>query len=458
MIYGWSTGGFMFKLSKYNLYVENSDDLFIFNSYVGLRSISKIAKSGNDGLIHSLRYDFDEQQFSSDELTILRNKGLIVEESENELEKVKYFYNNLVNGSVLNITILPTRNCNFRCKYCYESFENKKMSKDICDRLIKYVSKNISHYSGLHVSWFGGEPLVAKDVIDYLSEAFMAICKVGKKRYTANITTNGYLLDYDYFQKLLSYHVTKFQVTIDGLRQEHDQNRVQCNGHGTFDTILQNIIRIKQECNSGRFNFVIRTNFNKNSISRIPEYIKFLEETIGTDSRFSLFVRTVSYLGGGDEVIANNEDNFTGYKERNQIFNAVSNTLSTLSLDVNYDMLHRGQCVCYAALHNHIVFDVDGVIRKCTCNLDDNENNNLGYIDAKGELNLNYALYNRWIGSFTEKKQCINCSFLPICLQKNCPANSVYNQIEGCPYEKLELDSLIQAFIKTNYIKTIFEE
>ena len=50
-------------------------------------------------------------------------------------------YNKLVNGSILNLTILTTRNCNFRCKYCYESFENRKMTKDVCDRLIKYVAK-----------------------------------------------------------------------------------------------------------------------------------------------------------------------------------------------------------------------------------------------------------------------------------------------------------------------------
>lgn len=448
----------MFKLSKYNIIFNNDDSTFIFNSYSGLSSISKINKKDNVDLIDSFNNDFDESQFSEEQKSILYKKGLIVEDNEDELEKVKYFYNKIVNGTVMNLTILPTRCCNFRCKYCYESFENRTMTKEICDRLIKYVSKNISAYSGLHVSWFGGEPLVAKDVISYLSESFMAICRKAKKTYTANITTNGYLLDYEYFSKLLKYHVLKFQVTLDGVQSEHDNNRVLCDGSGTFQRIIDNIINIKNLCKSGRFTFVIRTNFNKKSINEIPEYINFLENALDNDSRFSLFVRTVSYLGGGDEVFNNNQDNITGYKERHQIFESVSNTLNTLDLSTNYNMLQRGQCVCYASVHNHMVIDVDGLIRKCTCNLDDNEKNKLGYIDNNGQLIINYALYNSWIGKFTENAKCLKCNFLPICLQKNCPANSVYEQIEGCPYEKLELNSLLRAYVKTNKIKDIFEE
>lgn len=334
--------------------MTKENNLFVFNSYVGLSSLSKVDKNRDNDLIESFNNGFDEGSFTQDQKSILYKKGLIVDENEDELEKVKYYYNKVVNGSILNITILTTRNCNFRCKYCYESFENRKMTKDVCDRLIKYVAKNISAYSGLHISWFGGEPLVAKDVIYYLSEAFMAICKRGKKTYTANITTNGYLLDYETFNKLINYHVLKFQVTIDGLPAEHDNNRVLCNGSGTFQKIIENIISIKNLCKSGRFNFVIRTNFNKKSINNIPEYIEYLEKTLENDSRFSLFVRTVSYLGGGDEVLNNNQDNITGYEERHQIFDSVSNTLNTLDLNTNYSMLQRGQCVCYASVHNHI--------------------------------------------------------------------------------------------------------
>ena len=89
----------------------------------------------------------------------------------------------IVNYSKLYLVIMPTEQCNFRCEYCYETHEKGKMSKKTQDALIRYVQKNIYRYTGLNVGWFGGEPLEALDVIEYLSQNFMKICKVAKKPY-----------------------------------------------------------------------------------------------------------------------------------------------------------------------------------------------------------------------------------------------------------------------------------
>lgn len=446
----------MKKSSNYNIILQEENHWLIFNSCQGLRSLARI-NPGEDSVLTALSGSFDEKMFTEEQIDRLLEKGFIVDESTNELEWVKYQYNQIVNGSTLCLTILPTRACNFRCTYCYESFESKHMDRGVCDALIKWVSKNIFRYSALSVSWFGGEPLVAMEVIEYLSEAFMKICKVGKKRYIANITTNGYLLDLDTFNKLLKYRVLKFQVTLDGLRERHDAQRKLCGGGSTFERIIDNIKNIKNGTASGRFNFIIRTNFSKDSIKEIPEYIRYLEDTINGDARFSLFVRTVSYLGGGDDVYNSNKEVITGYKERKEIFKTVSMTLNTIPLDVNYSLLNVGQCVCYAALHNHMVVDVGGEIRKCTCNLDDDDKNRIGDLMEDGSIQFNYELYNRWVGCFTSRKKCLNCKFLPICMQKNCPANDVYELKVGCPYEKLEFESILKAYEKNNYIKGIFE-
>ena len=39
-------------------------------------------------------------------------------------ERLRHFRSNY-----LNLIILPTEACNFRCTYCYETFENKKMPR-----------------------------------------------------------------------------------------------------------------------------------------------------------------------------------------------------------------------------------------------------------------------------------------------------------------------------------------
>jgi len=75
----------------------------------------------------------------------------------------KIFY--ALRDDVLNLTILPTEQCNFRCFYCYESFKLGKMSKETSDSILKLVQKRASTLKILTIGWFGGEPLMAKDIV-----------------------------------------------------------------------------------------------------------------------------------------------------------------------------------------------------------------------------------------------------------------------------------------------------
>lgn len=64
-----------------------------------------------------------------------------------------------------------------------------KMNDTVQEAVIAYVRKNIHKHTGLYISWFGGEPLEALDVVEKLSRAFQNICKVAKKTYSAGMTT-----------------------------------------------------------------------------------------------------------------------------------------------------------------------------------------------------------------------------------------------------------------------------
>lgn len=442
----------MYKVSKYNIKIkENDGKLYIFNAFKGIDDIRYIE---SDHAIYDVFSNsspiFDETQFSKDDIETLKNHGLIVDESEDEIQKAMFYLDEMIHGETLCLTILTTRNCNFRCKYCYEKFENRDMTRDIADIIALFVSKEIRKYSALHVSWFGGEPLMNVGVIEYLSSKFVDICKSLKKTFTADITTNGYLLDIHTFRKMLESRVTKYQITIDGTKCFHDSARVLENGKGTFDHIIDNLNDIKKNVISGRFAVVVRGNIGKTQIEAIPDFVRFYEDLFGDDARFSFFLRTVSYLGGGEEVFNKNIHSITDYHSRDTIFNRTSESLKTLRLDTNYGMLRQGGCVCYASLKNHMVIDYDGTIRKCTCSLDD-EKNKIGHLTEGGEKCINYSLINKWTEE-KPKNKCINCCFFPICFGKNCPANDVYKRNDGCPYERLEIKPLIKGYITTNTV------
>jgi uncharacterized protein len=66
-----------------------------------------------------------------------------------------------ISSDSLGLIILPTEACNFRCVYCYETFEHGKMNPILVQALKKFITSRISDLSSLSISWFGGEPLCA---------------------------------------------------------------------------------------------------------------------------------------------------------------------------------------------------------------------------------------------------------------------------------------------------------
>ena len=121
-------------------------------------------------------------------------------------------YYDKIYDKMLSLTIMPTELCNFRCRYCYEKFEKGKMQEDIYKGIVKYLQKNLSSYSGLDISWFGGEPLLALDIIEKMSTDIYELCKLLKKPYMAGMTTNGYLLTPEVVERLLKYSHSKAET------------------------------------------------------------------------------------------------------------------------------------------------------------------------------------------------------------------------------------------------------
>lgn len=168
----------MYKLSRFTFYTINSkNELLLYNTLVGKRSLCKLSAEFSD--IVRVQYYFNDIENHMDFITILLDKGIIVDAFDDENNKL--YENFLSNISPTNLTlhINPTEKCNFRCKYCYESFNHGAMSGDVQKNIIDFVRQNIHKYTGLHVSWFGGEPLMAIDCIRYLSKKLMNMTLYG---------------------------------------------------------------------------------------------------------------------------------------------------------------------------------------------------------------------------------------------------------------------------------------
>ena len=154
--------------------------------------------------------------------------------------------------TLLVLIILPTLFCNFSCPYCFELKKPGIMTIEVTDAIVAWVMRSFPKKRRLQVSWFGGEPLLAKGVISRLSDSLISVCRKWNAEYIAYMTTNGYYLDQEVIDNIPSWALRSVQVTLDGDRDHHDSLRRQRQGGGSFDCIAENIERfceVPHECN-----------------------------------------------------------------------------------------------------------------------------------------------------------------------------------------------------------------
>lgn len=211
----------------------------------------------------------------------LEEKNFIIKDFVDESAKAELRYLEVAHdANRLLLIILPTEDCNFRCQYCYEEHNVGRMTQKIIDAIKKYVKNNLIKYDMLQVNWFGGEPLEAIDIIEDLSEYFIDICAKQKKPYRASITTNGYLLTADLFNKLYALHIVDFQITLDGIEKTHNMSRPHKDGHNSYRNIVRNLFDIRDNVKTKNVNIIIRTNITKSVMDIIDEHIELLDKEL----------------------------------------------------------------------------------------------------------------------------------------------------------------------------------
>lgn len=316
------------------------------------------------------------------------------------------------NNEVLEFTILTHGDCNFRCKYCYEHFENIRMSTDTENAILKFAEDKLrtGDYKGLRISWFGGEPLLGYKTIRRLSLEFLKLCNQFSIRYSASITTNGFLLTSKRFKELVSeYQVSSFQITLDGDCDSHDAQRVLKNEKGSYQRILENLQHMKES--SLDFSCVLRFNTSKENYNHMELFLLNDGEHFKNDDRFLVMYHNIGDWGQGDRA---KEDCVTLLK------NDASYELSIRALNLGYRLFSPSIVIhnsfgCYANRPNHYMFNVRGVVQACTVALY-NKENIFGNINT-GLINQNK--HGNWC--ITVRDDCKTCPFVLICKSGYCP-------------------------------------
>jgi len=432
--------------SKFNA-LSHTDDkgLMLFNSYSG--AIVHFSAEETEEVMTCLRRA-GISELDSEIKQALYDNGFIVRSHVDEKRRAAYLHQSMHRTDMMHLILMTTEACNFRCTYCYQHFMKGKMKPEVVSGVKAFVNERVKTLSNLHISWFGGEPLIELKTIEELSASFLAAAKVNNIQYSADISTNGWFLTEEVFQKLLSWEVRQFMITIDGVGEMHDRTRHLAGGQGTFDRIIENLKTMKESAEP--FDVTIRVNFDQENMDGVSDLIAYLKNYFAGDKRFGLFFRPVGRWGGehDDELpICNHIVSHQKIWEFQEA--GLDNRLSMSSL-ITGSMMPTAS-VCYAAKPNSLVIGSDGQIYKCTTVLDE-EVNKVGHIYEDGTMDLDYDKIAQWVTSGEENDSgCQSCFFRPACQGNHCPWYRVVTGERPCPYEKKNIRKVLNLIWKSQF-------
>ena len=217
----------------------------------------------------------------------LAKRGVIANFDEREaLEMQRRLASFTPPSGRISVTICPTMSCNFECPYCFSNRYRGKMSPEVQDDIVALVRRMIGATAArtLEITWFGGEPLLAMDVIEALSPRLIALAEEAGLEYESWIFTNGYLLTEDVVDRLLRCQIERVHIPFDGVGATHDATRRLIGGGPTFDRLLENLAVLRKPIKT-----LIRANTHKGNVGELDELkalVKARAEEAGNQLRF----------------------------------------------------------------------------------------------------------------------------------------------------------------------------
>jgi len=268
--------GSSMKISKFNVLIPNfpeSDEYLVFNTFSDSRVVIneqlKAVMEKVQGLT-DLSILTEEERSN---LAQLRDLGLMMDEEVDEDRELEYWFQRLkFDNNTLDLTVLTTSACNLGCTYCFEDGINLKgfMKEDVCAGLTEWAALKLDQIRPriLHLTLFGGEPLMNPEAARFLSRSLYDLCKARGIEQQISVITNGVLLTESIVNDLMPFGLKRVKVTLDGDEAAHDSKRRYKNGKGSFQIIMKNLLALK-----GKAPISIGGNFDETTKDSIPRLL-----------------------------------------------------------------------------------------------------------------------------------------------------------------------------------------
>lgn len=177
----------------------------------------------------------------------------------------------------MTIIIIPSFECNFRCKYCYLCNSTKQKSYKLN---VDFVSSFLSQLKGIlpadyrevKIIWHGGEPLLWG--IDNYRKVFEFLrCELSDLIIKNSIQSNLSLINDDYIDLFQQYDV-KLGFSFDGPKEINDVHRLSVNGMGSYDIIMEKL----KLCRTHELNVGCVAVCSRKFIGNVKQIYNFMNE------------------------------------------------------------------------------------------------------------------------------------------------------------------------------------
>lgn len=207
------------------------------------------------GIIHEIHNDEGFIDLNSDKIRDVQTNRInsmnnIILRNSKKIDAEKLTEQYYIDNGIKQLTFKLTDQCNMRCKYCAYSdyypftqkYENKFLKIDDAikgvDIYMDFIEKHNSIWTNVEINptftFYGGEPLLQFNIIKQIVE-YIEI-KYSKYNPKYLMTTNALLIN-DEVAKFIKKHNFHVSISLDGYIENHNRNRINSEGKGTFEKI-----------------------------------------------------------------------------------------------------------------------------------------------------------------------------------------------------------------------------
>ena len=347
---------------------------------------------------------------------------------EEELARLdRAFQAQRVDTSTMTVSFIPTYVCNFRCPYCYELGHNKirgKMDAPMMDAIMSFIRNRhaADGFGRLSVQWYGGDPSLALDAVEALTQRLVGWCDGSGIGYDAMMLTNANAIGPDEADLIARCRISLAFLTIDGPEEVHNRRRVAANGSNSYQRTIEAARLLRER------GLRLAAGMNADKVN-LP-YYEALREKLHAEEGIELSLNKLNDYGhfyGEAPFCAPEFDLF----EHEEFFRLQFEELAKRAHDAGEmrEMLRPIRRFCTGQSDNYFIIDLLGDVYACDGWVGDASFVRFNILDDPSTWKLHDVSFDPMADA-----KCSACNLLPVCLG-NCHWERVCSGMPCHPFK-----------------------